>query len=333
MKRCDTEDPLIFAPSHSTQFAGQVAKHAGLALSPLEEREFEDGEHKIRPLCSVRGRCAFVVHSLYGEPAASPNDKLCRLLFLIAALRDAGADRIMAVLPYLAYARKDQRSQTRDPVTSRYMAQILESVGVDAVVTIDVHNRAAFQNAFRCPVVTLDTVGLLAQHVAQWVSDRTIHVVSPDLGGVKRAEALRERLTTLTQRDIGAAFMEKYRSLGKVTGDTLVGDVSGADVVILDDLISTGGTIARTAAACRKAGAVRVAALATHGLFVGDAEHLLGQAQLDDLIVTDTVPPFRLSVKFIAQALRTVSVAPLFAATLTRLHRGRSIVELLEQPI
>jgi len=322
---------LLFAPRASADFAAKIAAFMGVAISPLEEREFEDGEHKVRPLCSVRDRRTFVVQSLYGEPGTSPNDKLCRLLFLIAALRDAGARRVAAVIPYLAYARKDQRTQPRDPVTSRYVAQLLEAAGSDAVVTLDVHNRSAFHNAFRVPVVNLETAGVFADYLAKWLERRKACVVSPDLGGVKRAQALRDRLSSLTGRDIGTAFMEKYRARGEVSGDTLVGDVRGADVVICDDLISTGTTLARTALACHRASAQRVCAVAAHGLFTGDAEGTLERAHLDHLAITDTVAPFRLGKDFVDRRLRTVSVAPLFADAIKRLQDGRSLTELLGQ--
>ena len=146
-----------------------MAATLGLSLAPLEEREFEDGEHKIRPLDEVRGADVFLLQQLYGKPGHSIHDRLCRLLFLLGALRDTGAARLTAVLPYLAYARKDQRSQPRDPVTHRYLAQLLEAVGVDGVVTLDVHNRAAFQNAFRRPVVHLEARSLFVARSADWV--------------------------------------------------------------------------------------------------------------------------------------------------------------------
>ncbi|KPL27030.1 MAG: ribose-phosphate pyrophosphokinase, partial [Acidithiobacillales bacterium SM1_46] len=129
----------VFAVAASREFGERVAQALGQALGAHEEREFEDGEHKIRPLKSVRGRDVYVIQSLYSDSAQSANDKLCRMLFFLGALRDAGAARTTAVMPYLAYARKDQKSQTRDPVTTRYVAQLIESVGVDRVVTLDVH--------------------------------------------------------------------------------------------------------------------------------------------------------------------------------------------------
>lgn len=326
-------DPLLFAPATSATFAARVARHADMPLAPLEERAFEDGEHKIRPAGPVRGRAAFVLQSLHGEPGASPNDKLCRLLFLIAALKDAGAASVTALVPYLAYARKDQRSQPRDPVTSRYTAQLLEAAGMDTLVTVDVHNRAALQNAFRRPAINLSTADLFARHLAPALGDAPVCVVSPDVGGIKRAEDLRQRLTRLTGRPVGAAFLEKYRALGQVSGEALVGDVAGARVILPDDLISTGGTLARAATACRQAGAIEITALAAHGLFVGEAESTLSQARLDRLLVTDSVPPFRLSDAFTAARLQVLSIAPLLADAMRRLHGGGSLVESVGGPI
>ena len=140
---------MVFALNASRTFGGSVARALGIQLAAHEERDFEDGEHKARPLETVRGRDVYVVQSLYGDAQQSVNDKLLRLLFFLACVRDAGAARVTAVLPYLCYARKDARTQSNDPLTTRYVAQLLESVGVECVLALEVHNPAAFQNAFR----------------------------------------------------------------------------------------------------------------------------------------------------------------------------------------
>ncbi|HMA31526.1 MAG TPA: ribose-phosphate pyrophosphokinase-like domain-containing protein, partial [Casimicrobiaceae bacterium] len=143
-------DLAVFALGASVEFGAAVAREMGIALEGLEERAFEDGEHKTRPRVSVRDRDVYVLQSLHSDPAQSVNDKLVRLLLFLGALRDASAARVTAVVPYLAYARKDRKSKSRDPVSTRYVAQLFEAVGADCVVTLDVHNLAAFQNAFRC---------------------------------------------------------------------------------------------------------------------------------------------------------------------------------------
>ncbi len=155
----------LFCVNASRDFAESVAQQLGTKLMEHEEREFGDGEHKIRPLGNVRDKDVFVIQSLYSDSQQSVNDKLCRMLFLLGALRDASAGRITAVMPYLAYARKDRKSQTRDPVTTRYVASMIESVGVDRVVTLEVHNLAAYQNAFRCYNEHLEANKLFISHL------------------------------------------------------------------------------------------------------------------------------------------------------------------------
>ncbi|HEY8158510.1 MAG TPA: ribose-phosphate pyrophosphokinase [Methylobacter sp.] len=319
----------LFALSESRTFGERIGITLGSPLSAHEERDFEDGEHKTRPLENVRGCEVFVIQSLYSEPGLSVNDKLCRLLFFIGALKDASAQSVTAVLPYLGYARKDRKTKARDPVTTRYMAQLLEAVGADRVLTLDVHNLAAFQNAFRCPTDHLEAKNLFVEHFAARVRDLEMVVVSPDVGGVKRAEQFREALSLRLNRLAGSAFMDKQRSAGVVSGEALVGDVQGKAAIIIDDMISTGGTILRTALACRRQGAQTVHGAATHGIFVGKADQVVAAPALDSLVVTNTLPPFRLDPELVRKRLTVLDVAPLFADAIRRIHSGGSIVDLL----
>lgn len=321
---------LLFAINATSQFGGRVARSMGTQLSPHEEREFEDGEHKTRPLVNVRGRDVAVIQSLYGDAAESVNDKLCRLLFFIGALKDAAAARVIAFIPYLCYARKDRQTKSRDPVTTRYLASLIEAVGTDCVVTLDVHNLAAFQNAFRCHTEHLEARGLFVGYLAKALGDAELVVVSPDIGGIKRADRFREDLALRLDRAVGAAFMEKHRSGGQVRGDTLVGSVRGKSAILVDDLISTGGTLVRAARACKDQGANKVYALATHGLFVGQANDVLADTSLDEIIITNTVAPFRLDQVLARGKFAVLDAAPLVAESLRRIHQGGSIVELLE---
>jgi ribose-phosphate pyrophosphokinase len=277
----------------------------------------------------VRGCDVFVIQSLYSEPGKSVNDKLCRLLFFIGALKDASARTVTAVLPYLGYARKDRKTKTRDPVTTRYMAQLLEAVGTDRVLTLDVHNLAAFQNAFRCHTDHLEAKKLFVEHFAARITDTELVVVSPDVGGVKRAELFREALSQRLSRPAGSAFMEKQRSAGIVSGEALVGDVNGKTAIIIDDMISTGGTIARTAHACRDRGAQSVHAAASHGIFVGKADQVVADPALDSLVVTNTLPPFRLDPELARNRLTVLDVSPLLADAIWHIHNSGSLVELL----
>jgi ribose-phosphate pyrophosphokinase len=319
----------IFAPGPSSEFGEKVSAHLGVSLSAHEEREFEDGEHKIRPLINVRGKDVFVIQSLYGDNRQSVNDKLCRLLFFLGALRDASAERVTAVTPYLCYARKDKKSKPRDPVTTRYVAGFFEAMGVDRVVTLDTHNLAAFQNAFRIRTDHLEAKRLFIEHFIPLARQEEIVVVSPDVGGVKRAEDFRQALGAALDRPIHGAFMEKYRSEGVVSGEAVIGDVSGKMAIIIDDLISSGTTLARAAENCRARGATKIYAAASHGVFSGKASQALSNSALEKVVITDTIPPFRLDPELARNRLVVLDAARLFAEAIRRIHSGGSIVELL----
>jgi ribose-phosphate pyrophosphokinase len=326
----DRDSLVLFALNASRAFGEAVAARLEIALSPHEEREFDDGEHKTRSLINVRDRDVFVIQSLYSDRSQSVNDKFCRLLFFIGALRDASAARVTAVVPYLAYARKDKKSQTRDPVTTRYVAALIESAGADRVVTIEVHNQAAFQNAFRIPTEHLESRRLFVDHFDELLRDRErVAVVSPDLGGTKRAGAFRDFLQHRLGREVASGFMEKTRALGVMTAGRLVGDVEGSSVVIFDDMISTGGTIAEAARACKARGAREVFAAAAHGVFVGRAGEVLASDDLDGIVVTDTIPPFRLPAELVERKVTVLGAGALFAEAIRRIHTGDSIVEIL----
>jgi ribose-phosphate pyrophosphokinase len=286
-------DILLFALGDSARYARRVAAALAIPLGGVEEREFEDGEHKARPLNLVRRRNVYVLHALHGDPQRSPNDKLCQLLFFVGALKDAGAARVTVVAPYLCYGRKDQQTKLQDPVTTKYVATLFEAVGTDRIMTLDVHNQAAFQNAFRIPVDNLEARSLFVDHFARYQQAERVIVLSPDIGGTKRAEHFRRELAVYLVTPPLSGFMEKRRSDGQLSGDQLVGRVRDRNVILYDDLISTGTTLLRAAKACREAGAARVYAAATHGLFVNGAQALAGDPLFDEIIVTDTIPPFR----------------------------------------
>ncbi|HCN90223.1 MAG TPA: ribose-phosphate pyrophosphokinase, partial [Oxalobacteraceae bacterium] len=229
-----------------------------------------------------------------------------------------------------AYARKDRKTKPRDPVTTRYVAALFEAVGTDSVVTLDVHNLAAYQNAFRCGTEHLEANKLFVKYFVPLLKDGEAVVVSPDAGGIKRAERFRQLLGDALGKPVGAAFAEKYRSGGVVSGDMLVGDVKGKIAIIIDDLISTGTTLARTARACRELGATSVFAAATHGLFMGDANVILAERALERIVITDTVAPFRLEASAVKEKVAVLSTAALVADAIDRLHTGGSVTELAD---
>ena len=319
----------IFALKSSIDFAELVAKELGIELSEHEEIEFEDGEHKVRPLVSVRRKDVFVIHSLYGEEQESVNDKMCRLLFFVSALKDASAKSVTVIVPYLCYTRKDRKTKSRDPVTTRYVAALFESAGADCLVTIDVHNLQAFQNAFRCRTEHLEARNLFADYFSPLIANETAVIMSPDIGGIKRVEQFQRELNKRLDKDISIAFMEKYRSKGIVSGHTLVGEVRDRTVIILDDLISSGATLARSAIACKQSGAKNVLAVATHGVFTAKASEMLREDSLQKIVVTNTIPPIRIEGSPVKEKIVVLNVAPLFAKAIKRIYEGGSIVELL----
>jgi ribose-phosphate pyrophosphokinase len=313
----------LFAVGASRAYGARVAQHLDLVLGEHEERAFEDGEHKIRPLVEVRRQDVFVIHSLYGDAEQSPNDKLCRLLFFIGALKDAGAARVTAATPYLCYARKDRRTQPRDPITTKYVARLFEACGTDAVITFDVHNLAAFENAFRCPATNLEALPLFVEHFARVLRHERVAVVSPDIGGAKRAEQFRRALAAELAEEPAAAFVEKRRSGGVVSGELLVGEVRDRAVVIFDDLISTGGTLLRAARRCREAGATRIFAAATHGLFMGEAARVLDDPIFEEIAVADTVNSVAAAEGRLPEKVRRLDSCGLLAEAIIAAHAGR----------
>jgi ribose-phosphate pyrophosphokinase len=203
-------------------------------------------------------------------------------------------------------------------------------VGVDHVVTLDVHNLAAFQNAWRIPADHLEARRLFVNYFVSLVREKEIVVVSPDAGGVKRAEEFRQALSKALGHEIPSAFVEKYRSAGVVSGHAVVGDVSGKAAIVIDDLISRGTTIARAAEACRMRGATSVYAAATHGVLSSKANESLSNPALNQITITNSVPQTWLDLNPIRDRLTILDVTGLFAEAIARIHSGGSIVDLLE---
>lgn len=313
---------LIFSLEPANPFAHSLAGSLDVELSPHEERLFSDGERKLRPLVDPRGTDVYVVHSLHGGPHDSPHDKLCRLLMFSATLKDHGAARVTAVVPYLAYARMDQRSELCDALGLRCVAQMFDAVGVSQLIVLEAHNVAAMQNAFRCITVHLSAHHAFDAVVHELAQTQPVAVASPDPGGVKRAQLWREALEDKLQHTVGFAMIDKRRGADGLSGGQLVsGDVDGAAVLLLDDMIVSGETLQRAALALRRAGAADVIGCAAHGLFVDKAPQLLADDALSQLVVTDSVPHFRLPEDGPVRAkLRVVSAVPLFAQAIRHSH-------------
>lgn len=313
--------PLLFALGASGPFGERVAGRLGISLAEHEEREFEDGQHKARSLVDVRGRDVFVLYSLHGDDQRSVNDKLCRLLFFLGSVRDAGARSVTALVPFLCYSRKDRRTKPYDPVTTRYVAAMFEAMGVDRVVTLDVHSLVAFDNAFRCLTEHLEARDLFVEHVAEALGSGPAAAVSPDVGGAKRAERFREALADRLGRPVAGGLIEKYRSEGVVSGDAVAADVDDRTVILFDDMISSGGTVARAARACKGAGARAVWAVASHGVFTEGADEALAEEAVDRVITLDTVPPERIRSEVVRSKLTRIDASGLFAEAIRTIHR------------
>jgi ribose-phosphate pyrophosphokinase len=285
---------LLFALDETKELGARIASAFGQDLSALEHRDFADGECKIRPLVAVNGAHVCIVQSLYDDLVQSVHDKLCRLLFLIATMRDHGAARVTALVPFLCYGRKDRRTKPQDPVTTRYVAQLFEAMGCDDLITLETHNMAAFQNAFRIGTHHMG-LGDVFPDVIAWRTDADpLVVMSPDPGGVKRAQLFQKALQDRLGRPLDFGFMNKQRSAGLMTSGDIVGDYDGKSVIIVDDIIASGGTMIAAAQACKARGATKVFALAAHGLFTPGAEAMFTGAHFERVFVSDTIPPFRL---------------------------------------
>lgn len=317
-------ESLLAALTESRPLASAVAREARLPLLALEERRFAGGEFKLRPLESVRARQVFVLQSLAGTGAAPVCERLVRLLFLLQGLHDGGAHTV-ALLPYLAFARKDRRTQLRDPVTSRYVAELLEATHTDCVVGLDVHNPAAFDNAFRIPTVHLTALPSMAAHFAGTSRHKALAVVSPDIGGIKRAQLFHEQLTAEVGGAVELAFVTKRRARDVVSGGSLCGEVAGRTAIVLDDLCGTGGTLIRAAQACRSAGAESVQVAVTHAPMPEGLDALAASEAISGIVVTDSAALEPSARATASGKLLTLPIAPLLGETVRRMMNGAPV--------
>ena len=323
---------LLFGLGESRGFAADIARAASIELVPLEERTFEEGEFKLRPLVPVRDRTVFVVQSLAGSTDAPVAHRLVRLLFLLFGLRDAGASRTIALVPYLSFARKDRRTQLRDPVNTRYVAQLLESTGLGRLIALDVHNPAALDNAFRIPVDHLSALPMFVNHFAERFPGGKLVVASPDVGGIKRVQIFRDLLARRLGEDTEVVFIEKRRAGGVVSGGAIVGNVAGRTVIVLDDLCATGGTLARAAVGLREAGAAAVHVAVTHAPLPAGLTTLSAADSIAGIVVTDSVGT-AMHVRDSARhpKLTILPIAPLIGQAVRRIADSASLAPLLDR--
>jgi len=303
----------IFSPRSSQDFAEMVCAHLGVTLAPIEQKRFpENGEYKYRPLKEVTNKNVFIIHSVYGDEFQTVHDKLCELLFLTATLKADLPKRVTVVAPYLCYMRKDRQIETHDPVTTKYLACLMESVGTDSIITMDVHNLSAFQNASRCHSIHLEAIELFVEYFAEKIKE-PITVVSPDLGGVKRAEKFRQALHDKLGQEVEIAYMTKVRRDSIQSVSRLTGNVKKRTAIVIDDMISSGSTMGNAIDASESAGASEVHLAASHGLFTREASQYLSKPALKSIVVTNSVRPYRLEPKFITEKLVMMDISRLVA--------------------
>jgi ribose-phosphate pyrophosphokinase len=284
-------------------------------LGDAEVTRFADGEIYVEIRENVRGVNCFVVQST----CAPVNDNLMELLVMIDALKRASAGSIIAVIPYFGYARQDRKSKPRTPISARLVADLLTAAGVDRVLAIDLH-AGQIQGFFNIPVDHLYGMPVLMDHMRSRFSSDTV-IVSPDAGGVERARAYSKRLGA------SLAIIDKRRPAPNVSEVVnIIGDVRGRDAIIVDDMVDTAGTLCAAAQAIMGAGARAVFACASHGVLSNPALDRIVASPLEELIITDTVPP-RADVRACPK-IRVLSVARLLGEAVKRIHHGDSISSL-----
>lgn len=304
----------IFSGSANRPLAQEIAAGLNLNLGRAIVGTFKNGETRVKIEENVRGSDVFVV-----QPTCTPvNHHLMELLLLIDALRRASAARVTAVVPYYGYAKQEKKTTGREPISAKLVANLIRTAGADRMLTMDLH-APAIEGFFDIPVDHLQAGPILADYVRELNLPRMV-VVSPDAGGVGRANSFRERLGA------GLAFIAKQRPQPDIAEVLdMVGDVDGKTAVIVDDMISTGGTLAEAARALKNRGAVAVYACATHGIFAEDALSIIADSVLVKTIITNTIP---LAHGYESARARAISVAPLFAEAIMRIHKDLSLSAL-----
>ncbi len=308
---------MVFSGNANLDLSEGIVKKLNMRLGMAAVGRFSDGEIAVEIQENVRGKDVFVI-----QPTCSPtNENLMELLVMIDALKRASASRITAVIPYYGYARQDRRTRSaRVPISAKLVARMLEQAGAHRLLTVDLH-ADQIQGFFDIPVDNVYSSPILLGDVWRQQYQNLI-VVSPDVGGVVRARALAKRLD-----DADLAIIDKRRPKANVSEIMhIIGDVDGRTCVLVDDLVDTAGTLCHAAAALKKHGAVKVVAYCTHAVLSGSAMNNINNSDLDELVVTDTIP---LSMDAIQSGkIRQLSVAEMLAETIRRIAVGESVSSL-----
>jgi ribose-phosphate pyrophosphokinase len=307
---------MVFTGNANPRLAEAVVSHLDLHIGRAKVGRFSDGEVMVEILENVRGKDVFILQSV----CAPTNDNLMELLVMVDALKRASAGRVTAAIPYMGYARQDRRpNSSRVPITAKVVANMMTSVGVDRVLTMDLHSEQ-IQGFFDIPVDNIYSGPILLGDV--WKHDyKQLVVVSPDVGGVVRARALAKRL------EADLAIIDKRRPRPNVaTVMNIIGEVAGRTCVIVDDMVDTANTLCEAAAALKRQGAERVLAYCTHPVLSGTAVERIAASALDEIVVTDTIPLTENARK--CGKIRVLSVAGLVAETMRRISAEDSVSSL-----
>jgi ribose-phosphate pyrophosphokinase len=308
---------MVFSGNANLALSEGIVKKLNMRLGMATVGRFSDGEVAVEIEENVRGKDVFVI-----QPTCSPtNENLMELLVMIDALYRASATRITAVMPYYGYARQDRRSRSaRVPISAKLVAKMIEQAGTDRALTVDLH-ADQIQGFFDIPVDNVYSSPILLGDV--WRQKyKDLIVVSPDVGGVVRARALAKRLD-----DADLAIIDKRRPKANVAEIMhIIGDVDGRTCVLIDDLVDTAGTLCHAAAALKKHGAIKVVAYCTHAVLSGSALKNINSSELDELVVTDTIPLNHEAVR--SDKIRQLSVAEMLAETIRRIAVGESVSSL-----
>jgi ribose-phosphate pyrophosphokinase len=309
---------MLFSGRAHPELAEQVAKHLDVTITPQAAYSFANGEIFVRFEESVRGCDAFVLQS----HSAPINDQIMEQLIMVDALKRASAKRITVVMPFWGYARQDKKHRGREPISARLIADMFQVAGADRIMTVDLHT-AQIQGFFDGPVDHLFALPVLAEHIKRTYADEQLAVVSPDSGRVRLAERWADTLggTPL-------AFIHKTRDPRKpneAVANRVVGEVEGRLCVVIDDMIDTGGTVAKTAEVLLKEGAKDVVVAATHGVLSGPAPKRLAECGAREVIFTDTLP---IPDEKRFPAMTVLSIAPLLARAIHEVFQDGSVTSL-----
>jgi ribose-phosphate pyrophosphokinase len=303
----------LIGGSANPALAQRISEKLDVPLTDPRLRRFPDGEINVKIEDSMRGHDVFVI-----QPTSPPvNEHLMELFIILDALRRASAGRVTAVIPYYGYARKERKTQPREPISAKLVANFLTLAGADRLLLLDLHAEA-IEGFFDVPTDHLSPHRIIADHL-KTLNLHHLTIVAPDAGGGRRAEAVANDLNA------PIAFGYKRRVGDEVEMIAVSGDVKGRDCVVVEDIITTGGTIAKLATALRSQGASKVLIAATHPVLTGNAVERLRNADVDEVIVTDSVP---IPPEKMGPPLKILSVAPLLAEAIIRVHENRSVSEL-----